>query len=273
MKVISNLRKYTTTPNTISTGTLYLGDIEIEGLPEDKNRLVRIYLPSNYDEKESFSVLYMMDGKNLFDKYTSFVGEWGIDEVIETRIKEGKKSYIVVGIDSAKSDFGRVSEMLPSNNDLTSVDDIPTNIKAYGDVLAGFIVEKLKTEIDKLFKTNKEEAYIGGSSMGGLFSFYVGNMYPSIFKGTLAFSPAFCLYEEGKYKVQLNSLKNKDHRLYLLVGDVEYENQFVSLTKYTYEYLININYHPIKFIHDLNGEHNEIFWNKYLKDCLNFFEE
>ena len=52
----------------------------------------------------------MMDGKNLFDKYTSFVEEWGIDEIIEDRVKNGLKSFIIVGIDSAKSDIGRIEE-------------------------------------------------------------------------------------------------------------------------------------------------------------------
>lgn len=270
---IKNLRIYKKIPNTISKGTLYIGDISIEGLKEDKERLVRIYLPSNYDTCHTLPVLYMMDGKNLFDRYTSFIDEWGIDEVLETRIKEGKKSYIVVGIDSAKSDIGRVAEMLPSGENLTAVDDLPTEIKASGLILANYIVKELKPTIEEIFKADKEEAYIGGSSMGGLFSFFMGQKYPHIFKGTLAFSPAFCLYEVEKFKKELNQIQNKEHKLYLLVGDVEYENQFVSLTKYTYEFLSTKGYKNLKYVHDLKGEHNEAFWYKYLEDCLTFFEK
>ena len=273
MKVINNLREYKETPNTISKGKLYLGDICIDGLKEDKNRLVRIYLPSNYDSANNLSVIYMMDGKNLFDKYTSFVGEWGVDEIIEERLKESKQSYIVVGIDSAKTDIGRVCEMLPSNKHLASVDDLPLDLESYGDVLGKFIVEKLKKEVDTLFKTNKDVSYIGGSSMGGLFSFYLGQKYPSIFKGTLAFSPAFCLYQKDYFKEELNKINISNHKLYLLVGDVEYENQFVYLTNYVNDYLSKNKYPYVKYIHDLNGHHNEDFWNKYVEDCLMFFEE
>ena len=38
-------------------------------LNKDKERLVRVYLPSNYDfnnPNKRFPVMYMMDGKNLF---------------------------------------------------------------------------------------------------------------------------------------------------------------------------------------------------------------
>ena len=31
--------------------------------------------------------MYMMDGKNLFDHHTSFVGEWQVDETIEELVK------------------------------------------------------------------------------------------------------------------------------------------------------------------------------------------
>lgn len=273
MKTINNLERYIKTPNTISKGSLYIGEINIDGLKEDRMRLVRIYLPSNYGQEESFPVIYMMDGKNLFDQYTSFVGEWEFDEVIEQRIQKNKQGYIVVGIDSAKSDLGRVQEMLPSNKSLTQVDDLPVNIEAYGDILLEYIVNELKVAIDKLFKTNKEMTYIGGSSMGGLFSFYAGQKYPNVFKGTLAFSPAFCLYEEDYFKEKLKQLINKEHVVYLLVGDIEYENQFVKLTNYTYEYLKNNHYQNIKYVHDLTGHHNENFWNKYIEDCLVLFEE
>ena len=128
--IFKNLEKYNITPNTISDGTLYTTEVYIENLKEDQNRLIRIYLPSNYDFNDSskrFPVIYMMDGKNLFDKYTSFAGEWEVDEVIEKRIKNNQQSFIVVGIDSSKSDMGRVQEMLPSSKYLTSIDKVLFN--------------------------------------------------------------------------------------------------------------------------------------------------
>ena len=280
--IFKNLEKYNITPNTISNGTLYTTEVYIENLKEDQNRLIRIYLPSNYDFNDSskrFPVIYMMDGKNLFDKYTSFAGEWEVDEVIEKRIQNNQQSFIVVGIDSSKSDMGRVQEMLPSSKYLTSIDDLPNTLSSYGDILGDFIVNKIKPAIDEIFFTqpSKENTIIAGSSMGGLFAFYMGLKYKNIFDTSFCFSPAFCLYQEEEYIKELTNYQidiNQLNNIYLLVGDIEYENQFVSLTQKTYEILLNknINKNKIKYVHDLNGIHHESFWNKYLNDAFDFYQ-
>lgn len=221
----------------------------------------------------------MMDGKNLFDKYTSFAGEWEVDEIIEQRLKNNQKSYIVVGIDSAIDGMDRVEEMLPNNNHLTNVDDIKENIPSRGEILGNWIIEKLKKEIDVLFETlpDKNNTAIAGSSMGGLFSFYMGFKYPNTFGMIFSFSPAFCLYKEEYYKKELEKLDltKSNLKLYLLVGEIEYENQFVSLTKYTYDKLLEmgINKENIKYVHDINGIHHESFWNKYFNDAINHWEK
>ena len=219
----------------------------------------------------------MMDGKNLFDEYTSFAGEWGIDEILEERIKNNQQSFIVVGIDSAVTDNGRVEEMLPDNNNLTDIDGLSLDIPSFGDVLGNWIISKLKPEIDRLFRTlpSKDHTAIGGSSMGGLFSFYMGLKYKEIFGFSLCFSPAFCLYKERHFKEEFENyeLDKKLGKIYLLVGDKEYENQFVSLTKYTYNELLNkgIEKDKVKYIHDQEGIHHESFWNKYFNAAVNFW--
>jgi alpha-glucosidase len=49
----------------------------------DRNRRIWIYLPPNYEKSsENYPVLYMHDGQNLFDQYTSYSGEWGVDETL-----------------------------------------------------------------------------------------------------------------------------------------------------------------------------------------------
>ena len=64
------------TPNTVSEkGKLFTKVFHFETNNEFKERLVRVYLPSTYDfdnPNKRFKTLYMFDGKNLFDDYTSF---------------------------------------------------------------------------------------------------------------------------------------------------------------------------------------------------------
>ncbi len=272
--LFKKLERYEQKPNTISKGTLYIGSVVVENLNEDKERNIRIYLPSNYDGKKKFPVIYMMDGKNLFDKYTSFAGEWGVDEILEERINKGEKSFIVVGIDSSKTDIGRVEEMLPSDENLSYVDDLKGKVTSHIKPLEEFIVTNLKPEIDNLFNTlsDYENTIIAGSSMGGIFAYYMGVKYANIFKLAICFSPAFCLYEENAFKQELNKLNKLNNKFYLLVGDVEYENQFVSLTKFTYEFMkdkaMNVYYK-----HDLEGIHHESFWNKYFNDALDYLDK
>lgn len=272
--LFKSLEKYDKVPNTISNGTLLIGKVYVDNLFEDKERLIRIYLPSDYDETKKYPVIYMMDGKNLFDKYTSFAGEWEVDEIIEQRIKEGKKSFIVVGIDSAKSDLGRLEEMLPKDTFLVDVDNLNVKVVSRCDALENFIINELKPEIDKLFSTlpDYENTIIAGSSMGGIFAYYMGVKYKDIFKLAICFSPAFCLYEEEYFKEELKKIKELNNKYYLLVGDIEYENQFVSLTKYTYEYMRSKGFN-VYYKHDLDGIHHESFWNKYLGDALDFLEK
>lgn len=274
-KLMKNLRIYNEKPNTLSKGTLYIGSVKINGIDEKEERKVRIYLPSNYCKCNKYPVIYMLDGKNLFDKYTSFMGEWGVDEIIEELIEENKKSYIVVGIDSDPTELGRIEEMLPSANNTTLIDNLPEKLNAKGEILGNWIVNELKSNIDKLLSTlpEKENTVICGSSMGGLFSFYMGVKYKNTFGKVGAFSPAFCLYENDYFKEELKKMKTLNlGKMYLLVGNIEYENQFIHLTEYTYNFLNQkgLEKANLKYIHDLNGIHHESFWNKYFKDFLEF---
>ncbi|MFN2458421.1 MAG: alpha/beta hydrolase-fold protein [Chitinophagaceae bacterium] len=58
-------------------------------------RRIWIYLPASYNvSREKYPVLYMHDGQNVFDNATSFSGEWGVDEAMDTL---GKIREAIVG--------------------------------------------------------------------------------------------------------------------------------------------------------------------------------
>ncbi|MCK5777105.1 MAG: hypothetical protein KAH25_13055, partial [Bacteroidales bacterium] len=62
----------------------------------DRNRRIWIYLPPDYETSgETYPVLYMHDGQNLFDQYTSFSGEWEVDESLNNLANEGIQVPIV----------------------------------------------------------------------------------------------------------------------------------------------------------------------------------
>lgn len=77
-------------------------------------RNLYVFLPPSYDENrlKRYPVLYMQDGRNLFEAALAFGGvEWQVDETFEEMIVQGQaREVIVVGIDSTAA---RISEYTP----------------------------------------------------------------------------------------------------------------------------------------------------------------
>lgn len=273
---------WTKKPNTICEGArVYIRMVHVEVENKDKDRLIRIYLPSTYDfsnPNKRFPVIYMMDGKNLFDDYTSFVGEWGVDETIEQAIREGKtEGIIVVGIDSAFKAQDRALEMVPPDAALRKqVSPIPYG---YAQILGDYIFHELKMEIDTLFytKPEKEHTGVGGSSMGGLMAYYLYRSYRKYVGYSMAFSPAFFLYKKKAFLDDLvKYIDNKDTlgKMCLYVGGVGFELAFVEQTENAYHYFLDMGFkdnEDIKYIFDPSQEHNERAWRMYFPEALEFF--
>ena len=79
-----------------------------------RTRKVWVYLPENYNTPQAyrFPVLYMQDGQNVFDDTSSFSGEWGVDEFLDTAVL---KTCIVVAIENGGNK--RMTEYNPYDND------------------------------------------------------------------------------------------------------------------------------------------------------------
>jgi len=159
-------------------------------LPRD----VIVWLPPSYDRpealKQRYPVIYMHDGGNLFDPGTSFGGvDWGIDEAMTEGIAKGElNEAIIVGIGNTAD---RMSEYTPFPD--------PKHKGGNGACYARFLVEELKVRIDKEFRTKKdrEHTFIGGSSLGGLISIYIGIIKPQVFSGVIAMSPSIWWADGG----------------------------------------------------------------------------
>ncbi|MBK9568823.1 MAG: hypothetical protein IPO53_02060 [Chitinophagaceae bacterium] len=101
----------------LSTASNHVSIIDTAFLIPNLNRTRRvwIYLPPSYNNgmQKKYPVIYMQDGQNIFDESTSFSGEWGVDEYLDTaQLKE----CIVVGIDNGGEK--RRNEYNPYDNSL-----------------------------------------------------------------------------------------------------------------------------------------------------------
>ncbi|MGB8509779.1 MAG: alpha/beta hydrolase-fold protein [Pyrinomonadaceae bacterium] len=155
-------------------------------LPTDRDVLV--YLPPGYEshKKMRYPVLYMHDGQNLFDGATSFIPgqEWRVDETAQALITSGAvEPLIIVGIYNTGKE--RVGEYTPTK-------DAKVKDGGLADSYGRMIVEELKPFIDAHYRTRREarETGLGGSSLGGLVSLYLGLRYPNVFGRLAVVSPS-----------------------------------------------------------------------------------
>ena len=153
-------------------------------MPElGRTRRVWIYLPPDYAASaKRYPVLYMHDGQNLFDAATSYAGEWGIDESLDSLHAAGDPGVIVVGIDNGQGE--RMNEYSPWRH--------PRHGGGHGDAYADFVARTLKPWIDARYRTRPERESTGvmGSSMGGLISLHAALRHPDVFGRVGVFSPS-----------------------------------------------------------------------------------
>ena len=227
-------------------------------------RKIWIYLPPDYETSgKRYPVIYMHDGQNLFDDFTSFSGEWRVDETLNDIYKETGKSAIVIGIDNGGDK--RLAEYSPWNNEKYKT-------TGEGDLYVDFLAKTLKPYIDKTFRTQKQSSrtIILGSSMGGLISLYASAKYPSVFGKAGIFSPAFWFVSKD-LKMFLNINKNnlKHSKFYFVAGKNEDESMVPEIE--TVNQLLLKKSVPEKNIVvkiDEDGTHSESYWKRELKAGL-----
>lgn len=201
-------------------GNLDLVTLAMPQYSDGRERVIRIWTPAGYEPGNTtrrYPVLYMHDGQNLFDAATSYAGEWRIDESITNLIEYGYSGVIVVGIDNSADRLNELSPPWPR------IKGTPMRAPT-GDKYVDFIAKTVKPYIDANYNTRPGRAStgIGGSSMGGIISFYAGLRHPKIFGKVLAFSPSFPYYERSHVLQQIKQrnfrLRNSAPKLYLYSG-------------------------------------------------------
>lgn len=222
----------------------------------NRTRRIWLYLPADYSaSKKKYPVLYMHDGQNLFDEQTSYSGEWGVDEILDSM----KPACIVVGIDN-----GGVKRMTEYN-----IHDNVQQGKGEGTQYLEFIVKTLKPFIDKHYRTfkTKKDTFIAGSSMGGLISFYAGLYYPGVFGSVGVLSPSFWIAPGIQEElVQLTKKKKySGQSYYFYMGSAEGNNMVTGML-YVSELMKTYTKAAVKVTVIEGEQHNERAWGNIFPD-------
>jgi predicted alpha/beta superfamily hydrolase len=177
-------------------------------------RDVIIALPPDYfSSKRSYPVLYLQDGQNLFDGSTSFIkgSFWDVQTTSDRLIEEGAiESLIVVGV--YNTGIARMDEYTPMRD--------PKLGGGKADLYARLMVEELKPWVDRTYRTLDGPAHtgVGGSSLGGLVSLYLGLTLPEVFGRLAVLSPSVWWARGGMLPYIRRTRPEPRPRIWLDVG-------------------------------------------------------
>ena len=184
---------------------------------EDETHDFIVYLPPMYgaEPERRFSVLYMQDGQNLFDPDTAFNGHcWHLGETADALALAGEiEPLIIVGIYNAGEH--RIDEYTP-------VEDKRLG-GGQADVYGQMLVEEIKPFIDGTYRTLPGTANcgLGGSSLGGLVTLYLGLRYTWMFSKLAVMSPSVWWRNRAILKTVAQIRRKPELKIWLDIGTKE----------------------------------------------------
>ena len=242
----------------------------------NNDRDVLVYLPPDYQAqtKERYPVFYLNDGQNLFDGATSFIPgqEWRVDETAEALIKSGQiKPLIIVGIYNTGKD--RVNEYTP-------VQDSKYKAGGQADLYGRMLVEELKPFIDQTYRTKRAatDTGLGGSSLGGIVSLYLGLKYENVFGNLAIVSPSVWFADKQILKFVESARYSSKVHIWLDIGTREGRTageatETVKNTRLLKDLLVRKGWKPereLRYFEDSGAEHNERAWAGRFSSILTF---
>ncbi len=185
---------------------------------EDEKRDLVVYVPPMYDAQPErrYPVLFMQDGQNLFDPETSFIkgNYWRLGETADELIASQQiDPLIIVGI--YNTGVHRIDEYTPLEDKRLG----GGQADGYGQML----VEELKPFIDHSYRTlpGAENCGLGGSSLGGLVSLYLGLRYTWMFSKLAVMSPSVWWHSRAILRTVAQIQRKPELRIWLDIGTRE----------------------------------------------------
>ncbi len=231
-------------------------------------RDVMIALPPDYvTTLHAYPVLYLQDGQNLFDGSTSFVKEsfWDVQTTMDRLIGEGAiEPLIVVGVYNTGID--RMDEYTPMRDRNLG----GGNAELYGRLL----VEELKPWIDRTYRTLDGPAHtgVGGSSLGGLVSLYLGFAWPHVFGRLAVLSPSVWWAQGGMLQYVRRTRPEPRPRIWLDMGLSEGPTM-INKCDELHRLLERRGWREgvdMRYLRVEGGRHNEAAWAQRVDPFLRF---
>ena len=234
-------------------------------------RAVTVYLPPGYEEdtERAYPLLVMQDGQNLFDPGTSFIrGQtWRVAETADA-VMGAREAAPVVIVGVANGGEKRLAEYTPSRDWKMGGGDAGR----YGEMVIAELLPFLRKE----YRVTRDAAQtgIGGSSLGGLVSLWMGLRYPETFGKLAVLSPS--VWWNHKYIVSYLNDRGPEleHRpkIWLDVGDAEGRRTLADaelldarLKAHGWREGVDLRFERVQ-----GGGHNEAAWAERVGPLLRF---
>ena len=154
-------------------------------LPNDRD--VVVYLPPGYsrEPERTYPVMYMHDGQNLFDPKTSFIEgrTWQVREQADAAIEAGEvEALVIVGI------YNTGEHRLAEYTQEREAQRGGGEADKYGKLLTRELMPWIASQYR--VRTGRESTGMGGSSLGGLVTLYLGLKHPAVFSKLAVMSPS-----------------------------------------------------------------------------------
>ena len=227
-----------------------------------------VYTPPGYEEQQRrrFPVLYLHDGQNLFDGATSFIPgqDWHVGQTADRCIQAGKvEPLIIVGMYNTKA---RIREYTPTH--------VPKLGGGRADRYAKFLLEEVKPFIEREYRALTGSQYngIGGSSLGGLVSLYLGLKHSRMFGKIAALSPSVWWNQFVIHRFAQAATVEPRPRIWLDIGTREGQRIVQDVEKFR-DVLLEKGWKLGEDLHyeRIEGaEHNEAAWAQRVGPFLQF---
>lgn len=234
-----------------------------------KKRDLIVYLPGIYQKRPElhFPVLYLEDGQNLFDPATSFIPGmyWRVGETADALIARGAiQPLIIVGIYNTGKQ--RINEYTPTRDRKLG--------GGKADKYGRLLVEELKPFIESQYRALSGAANtgLGGSSLGGLLTIYLGLKYPQVFGKLAVLSPSVWWNRRAILDFAAGTPLPARPRIWLDVGTKEDTHTVANVTALR-DTLLQRDWHNESDLHFevIDGaQHNEASWAQRVGPFLQF---
>ena len=237
-------------------------------LPEKRDLIV--YVPPGYDKHpdRTYPVLYLQDGQNLFDPRTSFIPgrTWEVREHADEAIRAGEvEPLVIVGIYNTPA---RLAEYTHERDWQMGGGEAAQ----YGLTLTQEILPWIAARYR--VRTDRESTGLGGSSLGGLVTLYLGLRHAQQFGKLAVMSPSVW----WNHKSILGYLNERAPeiwdrpKLWLDVGDKEGKRTVHDVEALNRRLKAN-HWRPGETLHFekvQGGTHDEASWARRVRPMLRF---